>query len=540
MAMQFRILARAAALFCAIHATAGCQYSPDTAERTIEFNRSVALSTDQQFLLNAVRASKREPTYYSRITSNQATSTINPAISSTVPWGSGKSVATTITPPGSVTASSVATTIAKAALTLTPSVGLTETNQLTLSNPDDQASTEGLLNPVPLQLYTYFQNEGFNAEELLMMFVGSVSLTKQQLSDLKTRFTALCDAAAPAAQIVQCKYYAERKASELEIWRECEHSPDRAGVVSFANDPSRYQIFKKGRRFVEFDCFQRIERAFLALGYTMTPTATHDLAYWLPLDAVKENPRYLADLAQQQFEVSVIPYPSTKNPASDKRVVAVCKKTDTVSFQPPRTDASSAAPLDVKFVAHAVSIPDSGKDTSPPQSDIKSCGDAFTAAIDIEKGVTKPSTSAGAKISFGERSLEAMVYYLGQIIRRRVELVDTETRASFLAPIVFNSDDDPTGPKDVTTIAVKEVELFDVTTTAPKGDPIVQVEHGGTTYFVPSLKVCNEPPKIEECTAQNPDHASPQVLTLLNQIWGLQKTATTLPAPSSVTVISSH
>ena len=572
--MQIRILARTAVVFCAVLATAGCQYSPDAVDRTIAFNRSVAQSDNQQILLNAVRASRRAPTFYARLGSDTTSSTIAPGLSASIPWSGTKSVTQTVTKTLTTPAStSIATALGKAVPSLTPGLTITEQNQLTLTSLDDQGSVTGMMTPVSMQYYQYFQNEGFNREELLLMFLGSISLSEEQLQEISDLASDKCDAISLRPKNIWCErikgkafkdampHCKDQLYGKSDPDMSAENQAARAEKkLFFANDPAQDDSMK---------CFQDIERTLLALGLHPDSATDHKVLYRLPLETIKGNPRYLADLNQQNLEVAILYTDKAKG-----HEVAVCKKTDSplLQFSDPikkilreataaeakankakatsgkRADKkknksgavpSTAVDPDLKNavemarkVLYLLSPVSRSDATAGPNKELvsllgtnlpASCEAAATAKDEEKEDPDASSDGTADKkddvkptpISFTQRSFEAMVYYLGQIIRRSDAL-------KIPTAIYFASN------------ATREEELFRVVAGTPPDNAVVAVESEGQTYYVPSI--CESDTACTE--AEFPKHASPQILTLLNQIWGLEKTATAPPAVSNVTVIT--
>jgi len=575
-----RVLARAAALFCIIFVAGGCQYSPDSAERTLAFNRSVEQATNQQFLLNAVRSSKREPTYYARLASNLTTSSINPSFSISLPVHDYTS--------------------------FLPSISITETNQLSLANLDDQSFIEGIMAPVPLQAYAYFHSEGFLPEQLLLLFMGGVELPSEGLQTLRhaveldcalnkfsaqsaecdlvgDRFSALLDEscktrppsekmkdgcnsswqisqfeAASTAYLTYkqaqcdspskdgekctptgndfrkwvCRSYLKVDCSHMDIWdaavvdKSC--NGEAGEKLKFANDPAIYRQDSASREFRSFRCFQLVERAMLELGFHPAQTTSHKIVFELPLNVVKGNPRLLSDMTQQGYEV-----------ATNLKIgrVGICKKSSDydvelgkVSTLKPATARKSSDPEPVfnsqsKYTADLfveTKTSDAGEAKSGTTDKAKapdSCNDALSQKLAQKADKSASNGDNEAKnIVFSQRSLEAMVYYLGQIIRRKYEL-GSDDKVTFL---------------NVAATKPYEEELFRVRKNDSSRDAIVSVDSHGDTFSIPPL--CESP----DCTTQFPEHASPQILTILTQVLGMQKATTALPAPTAVTVISSH
>jgi hypothetical protein len=137
--------------------------------------------------------------------------------------------------------------------------------------------------------------------------------------------------------------------------------------------------------------------------------------------------------------------------------------------------------------------------TNLPQS----CSEAATA---------KPGDAASGRpafvFRFTTRSLDSMLYYLGE-----------DVRADGAVTIW-------TGHGE----RMKEMPLFLVERGG--GDALVSTDYRGSHYGIPDQ--CGEDMSCEQ------QHRSLQVLSLLNQIWGLQKEATEAPSVPVVSVINSR
>ena len=562
-----------------------CQYSPGIEDRTLEYNRAIAGSTNALFLLNALRASDREPTYYTRNQSNTATGTVTPTISSTFPWGSTPTLTKTIAvssgavgaTTGFTTVNTVARALARSALTLTPSLTETSQNQLTLANLDDQPSMNGLLSPVSTQIMFEFGREGYNLEELLLLFISGIDIPVSTLQNIPYALKLHCK----QNPNYYCDYFAslEEKqphsnacfygktttalvdlvdAADIETRILRARKSDQAPNVWLRNDPA---LDENLNGTVEHDtktftCFHIVLRALLALDLKQTSSKSHEALYRLPAEWLKSNPRYFADLTQQGLEVASAP--------SGKRTpdeIGVCKSADTFSF-------AIGSENNVRAALGLFKVDKYGHPEDSTEYKPNACASASTISkepqIEIEAGISTPGNkksksgqvdcaskvacwgftddgaSEPAKIILEPRSLEGMVYFIGQIIRRtRLKESGRDPALRDLPGVLFLN------PADTPTYAPYEEELFRVDTKAPISGSIVSVEYKDNTYYIPDL--C-EPSKDSQtvkiqpiealCQQELPYHASPQILTVLNQIWGLNKSAATLPVAPTVTVIT--
>jgi hypothetical protein len=137
-----------------------------------------------------------------------------------------------------------------------------------------------------------------------------------------------------------------------------------------------------------------------------------------------------------------------------------------------------------------------------------------------EKDDTEQADSVDLKalgLDLTIRSFEGIVYYLGENVR-------AEASGSGNLPQVLSRDGNYT--------ADLFVALQDDDTTPS----VLKVSEGGHSYAIPER--CNGYRAIPRpgCDEENPAHDSMQVLSLVNQIWGLNKQSNTNPANPTVVV----
>jgi hypothetical protein len=132
------------------------------------------------------------------------------------------------------------------------------------------------------------------------------------------------------------------------------------------------------------------------------------------------------------------------------------------------------------------------------------------AKANCKKSPNDPACKEPPVFSFTTRSLDSMIYYLGEDLRANdsIELWD--------AP--------PSG-------TASKVKLFRVKQRDGMESFLVSTEFRGVTYIIPDS--CSD---AADCDLGR-SHRSLQVLSLLNQIWGLQKEATDTPSIPVVSVV---
>jgi hypothetical protein len=138
-----RMLAVAATLL----GVGACQYSPDIPTRAIDYNRSVARATNQILLLNIMRASDREPRYFTRLGTDSAQNGITAGFTATLPFPD-------------VTRGSAG--VAGAG---------TSANTFTLENLDDKKYQVGAMQPVEVSTIYDLWSQGIQADLLGLLFV---------------------------------------------------------------------------------------------------------------------------------------------------------------------------------------------------------------------------------------------------------------------------------------------------------------------------------------------------------------------------------
>jgi hypothetical protein len=669
--MLIRAFARTVALAAVAVSVAACEYSPSTVDRTLAYNNAISQSTNDLFLLNALRAYQRNPTYYTRNQADTTTSTITPSISGSGPLGSTTTLATAAAtnsnpigiPSGFFNTTTVTKTLTQAARSLAGSLTGTEQNQLTLTNLDDQPSMQGLLTPVTLQQVSNYLNEGYSPQELYFLYLQNITLSKDIVDRLPNAIAEYCAyklgdlAYSPSSY---CQYFFGSNADTTMEW--CASNPqDRDSIVcklacqqvavnplscgsvtpidvnpglkdrvihrpaivtnepavgtattpsedsapkwmftqnainskgfdafcfdgktistkpadltppakaksrnlTYINDPASNRPKDKTAELHSFYCFKQVLTALLALDFRPTDSPQNAL-YRLPLENATRNPRYLADLSQQGFDVVI----------GKGNVVGVCKKPDGLSLTfavddwiklliPELKAASGGNANGEKGSEISVLTRDSGQDTNEPSATDASknaCVTALRKLKDesvgfVEPPPAEPATSTkdskkrkaltkseekkdkdteddGAKVSYTPRSLEAMVYFLGEIIREKYPDGDSENADE----VTFWNAGDVAHPY--------EEELFDVKKGSAADGAISVATSEAGTFYVPKLCPDDEknnprhPHEFGGCNAEYPNHASAQILTVLNQLWGLNKTQATAPVIAPVTVIN--
>ena len=502
-----------------------CEYSPEMADRSMAFNDAVAQSSNALLFRNIVRASERRPTYYSRVASDTSASTLTPSLSLGLPLTRSSSLEQDASGAGILTATKSTHVLAAVAANL----GLTApvTNTLSLQSMDDQKYQAGMMRALNFtQLKGYF-DEGYGRDLLMLMFIARVRVKDALLADLDAGVAEKCAAANPT---YQCQYiksdpYAANFAGG--DWRDhwslenCARSggayPDRtAQSVSFVNDPAQ-EILPPGSNAARTSvphpqmCFEILLQDLLALGLDITAGgASSSVAESDVPAAVADDPTFRLEMMKENVKI-------VKQEESGNAVL--CKsKPESVAFtlQFPRDSGTRLGALGAALDSDA---------NSARQSSAKRNGASCDAGETREQQSGDSAVRLASKdFEFTERSFESMIYYLGEIARADENGVDplTIVRVQGRNPSV-------TGPSYTESLFYASSEL-------DSDDAALSVidDHGKKIYLADLCpkSIHLAPAKADGggCSVEFPDNESIAVISLLNQVWGLQKEYTAPPS----------
>jgi len=561
--MRFKALAALAAVIF----SAGCQYSPDALDRTIAYNRAVSGSTNQLLLLNVVRASERLPTYYSRLEGDSASLGLSPTASLGIPLAKSRSLEGDVnaTAAGVITGSTLKSVATLAGLAATLGLQATESNLLTLQTLDDQKYQNGIMSPVPLMHIQAFQDEGYQRDLLFLMFMSSVRLSEDLLGPIDNAVVARCgelglpSGALRTFSLAQqiCAYIAGNPYQRFFTPAGAAPGPnfafslrtclqdggairdDRPGnMVTFTNDPAR----EPSRAMLAPHpavCFQILLNDLLVLGLRIgsAEDIPFELVDTVPAE-VAGNPAFRAQMIQQKYAL--------KQTAGG--MWAICRKKEqdngfTLTFIDPVPAALTRQDPLSMLLQHLTPqrMPNAPSDCEAknpvPQEAAPPAGvnpnldlQAVIGTGDEAAGAAKPVKLSSDKVAFSTRSFEAMIYYLGEALR--YEQSDNSDSASFIR--VLGRNPAVAGQNYYETMFFASTHLSDT-------DAAVSVkDDSGATYAVPnacvSLPVQLSSERNVGCTVEYPDNESLQLLTFLNQVWGLQKESVASPGLPGVVI----
>ena len=511
--MHLKFAARALALSALTAVVAACQqFSPDNNTRTLSFNHSVAESTNQLLLLNIVRDSQRTPTYFSRLGSNSARSTLNPSLAFTFPFGTFSTGQAS----GSADASAE--------------------NLLTLENLDDKKYQDGAMRRVDLETVQSFWNEGLQPDALGLLLIGAIQLPADELPILAGAVRTICgDAVKPVTN----KYCGSAEAGGACFTDIPLIKRNGRDYALYINDPA--WEFGVTHNHGPAQCFQVILRDLLALGlHPTTRKSTEELDGAVPAKVLTDG-RFRADMIKGGFAVGLNDTKSAthvtkispetvfaldpgatfdiRNDENYRKVLGCTRR------QLSGIDHRTRKPL---TLARRNAIADAN---SEPEDECNATLFAGDAAKDHDKGTVY--STADIKIELSVRSFESVVYYLGEVVRAETAISDSNgTNRPYYPTIVGRA---PWGE-----IAGPDEPLFVVRKGSTDGHAALAVsDDRGERYWIPDF--CSSiDARFDEarartepgCGIEYPNHESMTVLTLVNQLWGLQKEPSTPPTPT--------
>ena len=459
-------------------------------DRSVSYNDAIANSTNAVLLLNALRASERLPTYYTRMTANTATSSVTPLISMALPLG-----------PGAVKKG------------FSPNLQLTDTsqNQMTLQNLDDQKFMRGVLTPVPLDVLSFYLRQGWPRELLFLMTVSRLTVPAPVAARLEGAFDAHC-AAVPNADYCNAQVPPQnRPASGQYVTQQLKsciaagrYDSGSHGEYLFENYPTNPE---------ETACFQWMLRVFISFDPSPRTQETVTLVARDIAPGAQEGLGAVADLDKDDLIIV---------PGSAKGSYDVCKRAKVTGL------GLSSLPDTVEAKAEPAAAPPVESDTNIP---VLLAATRAAPAVDCDSaaGAAKMGADHAPRgMQLSTRSLDGMVYYLGEIIRAEHQVKDSvmpdaaPPDTSGVSLWVWNT----------SSRAYSDWDLFSVRRGSAPDSNLIAVDFHGDAYYVPPA--CDD---SGDCGQGAERHRSLQVLALLNQIWGLQKEQSELPIAPTVTVI---
>ena len=360
--------------------------------------------------------------------------------------------------------------------------GASSSNALSLANLDDQKFMRGVLTPVPLATLGFYLDQGWPKEVVMDMFISNIEIDRTLVMSLTNTFSERCRKSGESES-----YCAKRRpigaGGEAEpspaayVLNEC--MPGDGKTVTFDNDPSDAKSSQ---------CFRGMLRVLIALGLDVSTGDSYTVIVpHLPAQSAFS----LEGVSRAQAAKLVI------EPRPDG-AFAVCSTEEASAF----TLGAEAFETDVSQAAAGGFFDSPGLATTSLVSNLpQSCADAAAAR-------SKPAVAATAPrpvFRFSTRSLDSMLYFLGEDVRKNG------------AVTVWTGH----GERQ------HEMPLFLVESGS---SGLVSIDYRGSTYAIPDQ--CGNDTGCEQ------HHRSLQVLSLLNQIWGLQKEATEAPTVPVVSVIN--
>lgn len=364
---------------------------------------------------------------------------------------------------------------------LIPTIGAVGSSgsTVTLANLDDQKFMRGVLTPVPLSTLGFYLDQGWPKEVVLEMFINSMEIDADFVTAMTTKFNERCDADPGRT------YCGSRR--PLDADGEPYPSPGtyvansclHAGAnraVLFKNDPSDKE---------DSLCFRAMLRVLVSLGLGVSTGDKYTVVAGAVPAASTHNLEALGQATNAKLVVEE---------RSDGRY-AVCKREDASSFTL-GTDAFDAGAAEAGGFFDRPNVSTTSLGSTRPSS----C--AATAMM-------RAANTTAPIFRFTTRSLDTMIYYLGEDLRA----------GSSVTIWTGHHADRQT-----------EIPLFLVERGA--WGELVSLDYRGAHYAIPDQ--CAGDDTCEQ------SHRSLQVLSLLNQIWGLQKEASEAPSVPVVSVINAQ
>jgi hypothetical protein len=536
MAMHIRFFAAGIAVISAA-LVASC--APQMSGDVVTYNKVVSNSGNQILLLNIIRASQRVPTYYSRLETN--TDTLGYSAPNTLSVPFSKSVTHNGTNSVGSPAKSTVLAAVTAGLGLTPG----DSSALGLQTLDDQKYQNGMMKALDLKTLKIFMDEGYQHDMLMLLTISSITVSPKMVRDIDAAVDAKCktpvklddgiaypnelEFSNQTCAFIQSLPFSDYLGSDptQNTLASCIGAAGHAPYVNrlsngsflFANDPARELLPAggKGNHHPEI-CFELLMQDLLALGIGITDggKAFDAIDSTVPVgtagdgtfraETIKERVKFVSDAARPKFLIA-------------------CESKD--------QDPAFQLSFGYKNAA-GVPIPQLTKladdlNPAPPKGDDALCNG--TTDTNASEDLTKTRALNPAQISFAVRSLEAIIYYLGETARAE----QSDPNLAKLLRVAGRSPE------------VSGAGYYDALFVLRKGDVPSDAwlsvdDDQGATYYIPALCsgdiVSGGRAAGTGCSAEYPDHESLPVMTLVNQIWGLEKESTSGPSGSVISIPS--
>ena len=310
-------LGRKLMLAAAAMLLSGCADFPTMTDRAVAWNQTVADASNEVMLMNIVRASLREPMYFTRVNTNSALMEIDPKLGFTIPLsGADKSMDIGIT--------------------------ATNTNTVTFDSLSDSEFINGIMTPVTPDHFRFFTAAGWGRELPSLLFVTRIELEAAVLPALHH------------AVDVECKLPSRGETSLCLFWNDPSENPDTHKECFRADKSAKNAIFLNNPG--NPGCFQTVLRALLVLNF-----AVDDRSYTKKVidgdfpDSVWKSPEFQIEAIKQNYF---------------RYKDALLKKSTATVFQIfPAASASQAALASYDTMADAGEKTCETESKSPPQAD---------------------------------------------------------------------------------------------------------------------------------------------------------------------------
>jgi hypothetical protein len=495
--------ARVVVLSCGALAVSGCgsvnQFSPEMTDRALAYNQAVAVSTNQLLLINVVRASEREPRYFTRFGSNLAQAGFTGSLALTLP----------------IAELNGGTSVGSAAMTPGASTG----NTVTLDNLDDRKYQVGANAPIDGTTVEQYWHQGLQPDVLGLLFLDTISVPVAEFDTLNAQTAVLCDAKRPTVSrfcfALNVALNPQKPGKTLTL-SDCVAAAPRtrkgnADYVMFINDPSWDSY---GGETHPETCFVIALRTLLALGLHPVDNRSTTVVAKDIDDNVSKDAHFRTEMIKASLSVKV--------EKGNKSSVSKQDSSTTFALEPDVTEALTNA-ADCGIFDKSRDFP--GLFASA--DDREALGYTQAPANTPDAGCAHHDAKVKAalsdlKIDLHIRSFESVIYYLGEIARSEAAgdsyvAVPVLGRAPWSKPSADSLYEEP---------------LFDVEGGAPHaGAPVVTKDDHGATYWIPDFCDADatrasgiaRAAEVPACSTEYPNHESLTVLTIVNQLWGLQK-----------------
>ncbi len=532
-----RVRRRVIAACAMLSAASGCSVVDEFSGRAVQYNLEAEQSQDQTILLNVIRASKRRPLEFTSLQSVSGTASVSGSGNLAVPFGHLRSSANSLS------------------LTDTVSGGPT----FSVAILDTQEFFQGILKPIPLQIVDFYVQERYPRPMLFNMLIDRIVIRQEDPATGRSTVLVLPNYAGNDSELDGFRFVMNYLL-DLGLSTQARDKATSYGPALTAAEASHLDMIAGAAaaglqvKAVTWCDLTEEERrnAILRFGFRGTPDLDATLKRTLAgikaacaapgklaqaaVSAVNGEPLvlYRVQKSEKSFEFCFAPWTLANAGAPQAGAVAqATAEAETVADARKSVATSGLACGKGPLAPEAGPGSDTGTEAQPRSPGLRLDLDMWAGLRQKLAELQKRSGDrfdAARPLTFelAPRTTEGVIYYLGEVVRRQTEAEFGQPERRVMIPYGPPNRLIPLDACDPAAVKPDDdkyhCEPLFVVDTAGGSGAFVSVTYDGAHYAIPSDR--------------REAGRTYQVLDMVTQLLGLNKSAKDLPATSIFTLIS--